>query len=98
MSTTDVPSTPLASSRLEFENEFYAAVHATEKHMALADIDEDDEEAQLDAYDERYHCETCLVRNVMDLMWPPIERYITALESKIAELTPEVDSTPSESE
>jgi hypothetical protein len=45
--------------------------------MDLADATT--EEQQADLYEHRYHCGTCVVRTVLDEVWPAISAYILAL-------------------
>lgn len=57
-----------------------AIIHAA-KIMNLDDLDaEKDEEQYETEWEARFHCGTCVVRTVMDLVWPSIDEYITALE------------------
>lgn len=63
-----------------------AAVRRAEFVMDLGDVpDEGDaasDEAGMLAFEERFHCGTCVVRTVMDEVWPPIESYINYLSHK----------------
>lgn len=73
-------------SRCAFEDKFYQAVSAAEAHMALADIpDEASDDKRFDAYEERYHCEVCLVNNVLDIVMKPVMAYIEALEEAVTD-------------
>ena len=52
--------------------------------MELADIDEehpDDQELLDSVYEERFHCGTCIVTNVMEVVYPPISDYFDYLEA-----------------
>ena len=66
------------AARLTFEQQFDAAILEAERYVDLADID--NEEEQVDAYDERFHCEKCLIRGVMEIIWPSVDKYVTSLE------------------
>lgn len=47
----------------------------------LMDLDgaETDEERDL-LYDERYHCGKCIVRTVLEEVWPAVDSYIDLLK------------------
>lgn len=52
--------------------------------MELADIDEehpDDQELLDSVYEERFHCGTCIVTNVMEVVYPAIGEYFDYLEA-----------------
>jgi hypothetical protein len=75
----------IIAAREAFDEKFYEAVKKAEAHMDLVDVDENDEDALADAYDGRFHCATCVVREVMEIMWVPIEEYILTLEQAVAD-------------
>jgi len=89
--TTDQPITTieqLIEARERFDTDLRAAVTKAETWAALADVatdlDEDSaefEEAREIAYDERFHCEVCLVRGILENFWPPIQQYLDVVES-----------------
>lgn len=56
-----------------------AIIHAA-KIMDLDDLDPENEEHYETEWEARFHCGTCVVRTVLDLVWPSVEGYITALE------------------
>lgn len=68
-------------TREEFEDNFYEALEVTYSWLDMDDIDDDDHDMRLDAYDERYHCSVCLVRGVLEILWPVVADYISGLES-----------------
>lgn len=49
-------------------------------YMIVADIPETDEEAHMDASEERWHCPTCVLNGVLERLEPVLLRYTTALE------------------
>jgi hypothetical protein len=59
------------------------AVKAAERKLALVDgPDPDgDPDAYFDAWESIYHCETCLVRETLDVVWPAVQNYIDWLKS-----------------
>ena len=68
---------------LEFLKGIDASVKDAERKLACADVDQDDEEAYMDAYDAIFHCETCIVRETMEVIWPSIEKYIEWLRAEV---------------
>ena len=54
------------------------AVIAAARVLDLEDVIEEDVE---EVYDEIYHCGTCTVRSVMELVYPSIEAYMDYLET-----------------
>jgi hypothetical protein len=73
----------IIAARIEFEKQFDASVKEAEIWYALADIDEDDDVAQDEAYDERLHCETCVVRGILDIVWDKVDTYLATLEKAV---------------
>jgi hypothetical protein len=61
------------------------AVRAAERKIALADCpdEETDPEGYWDAYEAIFHCETCTVREIMEVIWPSVETYIEWLRGQI---------------
>jgi hypothetical protein len=51
--------------------------------LAMEDVDDEDEETWDEEHELRYHCEVCTVREVMTVVWPPIETYIDWLRAQI---------------
>lgn len=49
----------------------------------LTDEEADNQEIQDTVYEERFHCGVCIVRTVMETVWPSIEEYIDYLEGTI---------------
>ena len=82
----DTTRNGLLKAQEAFAASFEAALRAAERHMGLGDLDEgddggDEHDALLEeAYEERFHCEICIVRNVMEKVWEPIQTYLDALE------------------
>lgn len=73
----------MIAARAKFEERVDAALRQAEVVMAIADIDGNDEEAIFDLYEERFHCEKCIVRTIMEIVWDPIEQYVTSLEQAL---------------
>lgn len=59
------------------------SVKAAERMLAMEDVDDEDEESWEEERELRYHCEVCTVREVMTVVWPPIETYIDWLKAQI---------------
>lgn len=84
---TDIDIPTLLTAQQNFATALEGAFRDAERFMALNDIaegpaaTEDERDALLEeAYEERYHCEVCVVRSVMERVWDPIEAYLDALE------------------
>lgn len=98
---TDTTKQDLIAARANFDEAFIAAVRRAEAHMALADVaelglDEDSEEFEIareQAYDERFHCEVCVVREVMEIVWASVEGYLATLEEALGLLEPTESNT-----
>jgi hypothetical protein len=59
------------------------AIFDAGKYMDMDDVDATlDNEAHELAYEERYHCGTCVVRSVLEQIWPPLKNYIDFLSEK----------------
>jgi hypothetical protein len=58
-----------------------AAIIAAAEWIAFDDIDPDDEVALDNAIDERRHCGTCEINGVIELIWPPLKRYLDIIEA-----------------
>lgn len=84
MSDTVLQDLFAAAERTHYER-IDAAVKAAERKVALEDV-EDDEEAREDAFEAIFHCETCIVREVMEVIWPPVADYIDWLRNQIPEV------------
>lgn len=54
-----------------------AAIISAGHLMDLDDVSEDGGEEEFDAaYEARFHCGTCMVRTVLDTVWPSVQNYI----------------------
>ena len=65
------------------------------KVMELADISEEHEDDQefLDSvYEERFHCGTCIVTNVMEIVYPAVGEYFDYLEALVEKYETGIDS------
>jgi hypothetical protein len=66
-------------------DEYLDKIDEAIKHAAkIMDLDDLDPENNVEEYETeweaRFHCGACVVRTVMDNIWPSVEEYITALE------------------
>jgi hypothetical protein len=51
--------------------------------MELGDIEEDESSDDFDSiYEERFHCGTCMVRTVLDEIWPDLSNLMDFYERK----------------
>lgn len=51
--------------------------------MSMNDVNyDDDEDAYDQIYEQRFHCGTCVVNSVFEVVWPSINDYIMFLSSK----------------
>lgn len=91
---TEFTRDDITKARTKFEQDFDAACRQAEKIMAIADLPEPTSpegsedwdaynEAQIDLYDERFHCEVCLVRNVLEVVFPVVDAYLKTLEEAL---------------
>ncbi len=65
------------------------------KVMELADISEEHEDDQefLDSvYEERFHCGTCIVTNVMEIVYPAVGEYFDYLEALVEKYETGIDA------
>lgn len=76
-------------NRLPYYEAMDAAIKDAEALMNMTDVADSPEEDYESAYEERYHCNICVVRSVMETVWPSVEAYITALEDEVDRLTTE---------
>lgn len=60
-----------------------ASVRKAERLLSMADAPEDDPEAFDDLYEQLFHCEVCTVREVLEVVWPPVQEYIDWLKGQI---------------
>lgn len=74
-----------------FEQEFDAAVAESAKMLDGELIPEGTEEDYFNSLDEIHHCGVCITREVLNIVWPAVEKYITYLENLYA-LPPEPES------
>lgn len=100
---TNMNKEQLVAARQQFEVDFDAACRKAEAHMALDDVAtelaEDSpefEEAREQAYEDRFHCEVCVVREVMQIVWSAAEGYIALLERALdLDETTNTETSPS---
>ena len=58
------------------------AIKEAAQVMELHDLDQYDEELLESAYEERFHCGTCIVRTVLEQVWPSVENYVKYLKEE----------------
>lgn len=61
------------------------SIRAAERMLAMEDVpDEDvDPDAFWDEHEARFHCEVCTVREVLNVIWPEVEKYVDWLKAQI---------------
>jgi hypothetical protein len=64
----------------EYLKKIDAAIIEAGKIMDLDDLDPDKEDEYESEWENRYHCGVCVVRTVMEAIWPSVEEYVEALE------------------
>jgi hypothetical protein len=79
----------LLTLQASFEAALTESFRQAEAHMALADVEDCPDDEIDDAYQERFHCEVCIVRNVLEFVWPVVNAYIRALEVALGIATPD---------
>ena len=68
-------------STLHFLSRIDMAVEEAGRKMDCLDIDSDASEEEAEQiYEDRFHCGTCVVRTVMETVWPSVENYVDWLE------------------
>lgn len=72
-------------TRLQLAQEINKAIVRAAEVLDLKDLDDASEEEQLAAWDERHHCGTCIMRTVMEEIWPEIEAYVDFLRLQVQE-------------
>jgi hypothetical protein len=86
-------SDELTMALLTLQSSFEAALtesfRRAEAHMALADVEDGTNDEIDEAYEDRFHCEVCIVRNVLEYVWPVVNAYLRALEVALGIATPE---------
>lgn len=75
-------------NRDQYLEKIDAAFIQAGKIMDLDDLDPESEEYESE-WENRYHCGVCVVRTVMESVWPAVEEYITALEKGEVDVSPE---------
>ena len=73
----------LSDAQKLFEQEFDAAVAESSKMLDGELIPDGTDEDYFNSLDEIHHCGTCITREVLNIMWPSIERYVVYLENII---------------
>lgn len=57
-----------------------AIIRAANK-MDLSDLEDETDEEYDRTFEDRFHCGTCVVREVLDVVWPEIEAYIDYIKN-----------------
>ena len=72
------------TARDKFEIDFDQAIHLSSRTLDgdFHLIDEDTEYD--DFYEQFFHCGICTTREVMNIVWPSVENYISYLEDLVA--------------
>lgn len=69
-------------SESEYIEAISKAIEVANHHMNLDDLDYDaDPDNYDDMYEERFHCGTCVVRSVLEIVWPAFNDYIMFLSN-----------------
>ena len=69
-------------TELDYERAIDAAIREAENLMEMVDVDDADEEERERVYEERFHCGTCIVRTVLEQVWPAVDEYIEHLKGE----------------
>jgi hypothetical protein len=80
------------------EEEYFRNIDIAIQHAAFLmemkdfeHLDEDTDES-LSAAEERFHCGSCIVRTVMEEVWPAVEKYIDYLKDLTLDLSAPVET------
>jgi hypothetical protein len=52
------------------------------RRLSLADLDEEDEDRYFEEAEVLFHCETCTMRELLEIFWPPVQEYIDWLRAE----------------
>lgn len=75
----------VTEEELNYLNAVDEAIKRAAVVMELGDIDEDDSSEDFDSiYEDRFHCGTCIVRTVLDEIWPDLNNLMDFYERKTA--------------
>lgn len=78
------PDNNVSVTELSFLNAIDKAFVDAAAIMECSDLDPEAEDDDVYAeYEMRHHCGTCMVRTVMETVWPPVELYVEWLKSQI---------------
>lgn len=78
-----MPNDEPSLEELGYLNEIDRRIMRAANLMDCADVADADEEAAMDIYEERHHCGTCMVRTVLEEVWPAVDEYVDWLKSQI---------------
>lgn len=79
----------LLTLQASFEAALVESFRRAEAHMALTDVEDEDNDTIDAVYEERFHCEVCIVRSVLEQVWPVVNAYLRALEVALGIATPD---------
>jgi hypothetical protein len=73
----------VTEEELKYLNAVDEAIKRAAVIMELGDIEEDESSDDFDSiYEERFHCGTCIVRTVLDEIWPDLNNLMDFYERK----------------
>ncbi len=73
----------VTEEEVKYLNAVDTAIKRAAVVMELADIDEDESSEDFDSiYEDRFHCGTCIVRTVLDEIWPELNNLMDYYERK----------------
>lgn len=97
-------NSPISQKELDAAQALFLKTHGdlerkAQNYLALDDIhlaniqanidgETQGEEALEQAYEERFHCEICIVRDVLEIMWPAVQNYLNILETALGTTDP----------
>ena len=81
-------------TEVEYLHNIDIAIQHAASLMDMRDFDhlEEDTDESLSAMEERFHCGTCIVRTVMEEVWPAVEKYIDHLKDVALDLSAPIET------
>jgi len=70
----------MANERQTFHDDYQNARRRAAAWVDLEDVENPDDDTLNNLLDERFHCGTCAVNGIIEIIEPPIMRYIQWLE------------------
>lgn len=81
--STSVEKTDLPDEELKYLQAVDEAIKKAGDIMDLADLDEDMDPSEADSiYEDRFHCGKCIVRTVMETIWPDLNALMEYYEKR----------------